>query len=777
MLHRPWLLSLSVLLSASTSLYASERIAGIAIASDDHVYVWHKDGMVTSGTSGSFEKYTHARPYSLPPGKAAADIVAISIAGSDDHVYAWYDDGTVSSGTSTDLDKYRGLYNYTVPAGKTIASIVGIGIAKDNRVYAWYDDITVSIGTTDDLDKHRAAEYYSLPIGKIAANIVEIDIGKSNDHVYAWYTDGTASSGTSSHLDSRRPSFGYVPAHVLYRWWGPEPVSLSPRPRAAALPTELSTQLYETTAAERHPGLIDQHPRSIDAVGVPAVARPRPKPDEDPPDTGMGQSPAYSPPLFSRSGSIDPMIAVGNQYLIVSDTGSIAFFDKQRQPLQEKHGMPTSMPAAEFFAGFIAKTNADGTPNETDINRYLGLPKPCDSSDYPQTRSSNRFCIGVLYDTRVLFDSTSKRFFIISQARHQLWDGYYAAVLSDVEDTSKCDQEVLARKNVCNFLTSQYDDLVRRYVAFAVSKTEDPRDGFHQYIITESNNRDWPWMAVNGNALVTSHQGEHAAGPVATVFSVSAVKAGDQHPPYFRYYSKDVKDILAVLPPTHHENATGLIFLLGKNKGKRLDIFAFPQTNDPWTAPPLLNTFVNFSTEKPTVLGAVYRRNQMYFADPYLVEEEGKAQRYSVHVVRVPVERLGGALIAASTDPAKGFLERLFGRNASSDSAEDRISYERPSIAVNKNGDMLIGYGRYPFVSENTLYPEARYTLWYASEVKQRRSYLLQVGQGATTRTINLQLDYTTAVVDPADDTSFWVALPYVDSNGKYRTVFGKIVP
>ena len=67
--YRPWLLFLSLLLSASNLVYASDRIAGIAIASDDHVYVWHKDGMVTSGTSGHFEKYTHARPYSLPPGK------------------------------------------------------------------------------------------------------------------------------------------------------------------------------------------------------------------------------------------------------------------------------------------------------------------------------------------------------------------------------------------------------------------------------------------------------------------------------------------------------------------------------------------------------------------------------------------------------------------------------------------------------------------------------------------------------------------------------------
>lgn len=367
-----WLLLLPLLLLSSNLVYANERIAGIAIASNDHVYIWHKDGMVTSGTSGHFERYKHASPYRLPPRKTVNNIVAISIAGSDDHVYAWYNDGTVSSGTTTDLDKYRALYKYTLPPGKTIKSIVGIGMAKDNRVYAWYDDITFSIGTTDDLDKHRAPEFYSLPIGKIAANIVEIDIAKSNDHVYAWYNDGTASSGSSKHLDSERPAFGYVPAQVLYRWWGPEPTRR--RQRANSIPVERSIEDDEGPISERYPGLIDE-------LRLRAGRRPQPKPDDDSADTGTGQSPAYAARFLSNFGSADPMIAVGNQYLIVSDTGSLAFFDKQGKPLPEKNGMPTSMGMGEFFAGFVAKTNDDGSLNESSINLYLGFPKPCDSTD------------------------------------------------------------------------------------------------------------------------------------------------------------------------------------------------------------------------------------------------------------------------------------------------------------------------------------------------------------------------------------------------------------
>ena len=43
---------------------------------------------------------------------SAQEIVGIGIAKSDDHVYVWYRDGTVSAGTSKDLDYYRAPYTY-----------------------------------------------------------------------------------------------------------------------------------------------------------------------------------------------------------------------------------------------------------------------------------------------------------------------------------------------------------------------------------------------------------------------------------------------------------------------------------------------------------------------------------------------------------------------------------------------------------------------------------------------------------------------------------------
>jgi hypothetical protein len=210
-----------------------------------------------------------------------------------------------------------------------------------------------------------------------------------------------------------------------------------------------------------------------------------PGPGEDPSETGPVSSPAYANSVPWNSDPIDPMVAVGNQYVVVSDTSNIAFFDKQKvQQLDKKNEMPTSVSTNEFFRGFISETNADGSFNESNINHYLGFPKPCDSTDYPQTINENRFCVDEFYDTRVFFDSTSKRFFVIAYARNQLWQYSGNGACMQYKDKPKSDTSACVNTTklgqFCTLPSKDNCDLIRRYVVFAVSKTEDPRDGFYQ---------------------------------------------------------------------------------------------------------------------------------------------------------------------------------------------------------------------------------------------------------------------------------------------------------
>jgi hypothetical protein len=134
---------------------------------------------------------------------------------------------------------------------------------------------------------------------------------------------------------------------------------------------------------------------------------------------------------------------------------------------------------------------------------------------------------------------------------------------------------------------------------------------------------------------------------------------------------------------------------------------------------------------------------------------------------------ISGTAIQVSKDPAKGYLESHFGKRSIADPPNVKYSYEFPTISVNRDGHMLIGYTRRPYQSPTPLQPEARYSVWYPGEGKIRSSWLLQAGEGADP---GGNPDYVTAVVDP-DEKTFWVGLAYVDSQMLFRMVVGKIVP
>ena len=86
-------------------------------------------------------------------------------------------------------------------------------------------------------------------------------------------------------------------------------------------------------------------------------------------------------------------------------------------------------------------------------------------------------CFDEFFDTRVYFDRTSRRFFILSVAR--------------------ATKEVNGKP-----VSTAQNPLVRRYWAFAVSKSEDPSAGFYQWMMTEAHWTDFPRVTVNDGVMV-----------------------------------------------------------------------------------------------------------------------------------------------------------------------------------------------------------------------------------------------------------------------------------
>ena len=192
--------------------------------------------------------------------------------------------------------------------------------------------------------------------------------------------------------------------------------------------------------------------------------------------------------------------------------------------------------ATAFFHHFLDESNPDGSENVNNINRY-------------SPRQINEF-----YDTRVDYDPVSKRFAILSAARE-----------GGSPDT--------------------------RFYAFAVSKTEDPRDGFHQYMTTETNYRDFPRLTMNGDLLLVAHNAANSKAdtdgdrPVLSAYHLPSLRQGSDDPPNWQYYSSDLNDAPRVFLVSHRGNTSGLSFVTDIRGDVTLRVAAFVPASEPHLAP------------------------------------------------------------------------------------------------------------------------------------------------------------------------------------------------
>lgn len=120
--------------------------------------------------------------------------------------------------------------------------------------------------------------------------------------------------------------------------------------------------------------------------------------------------------------------------------------------------------------------------------------------------------------------------------------------------------------------------------------------------------------------------------------------------------------------------------------------------------------------------------------------------------------------------------ERVFGlNNVLEDEPETRFSYGWPAAELNSFGDLVVVYSR----TGPTIYPEIRYSVWFAEEPDIRPSRLLKAGEapyftgspGSETETIPWA-DVSGVSVDP-DGDGVWIALCYADGR---TDASGKVV-
>lgn len=450
----------------------------------------------------------------------------------------------------------------------------------------------------------------------------------------------------------------------------------------------------------------------------------------------------------------DPQVAAGDRFLIVYTAHRYQILDKAT-------GLPVAAESdfSTLFRAFWAPT----ARADENINHRLDFaatdPLRCD----PAAPRASNACVQEFYDTRILWDPWRKRFWIESAARNHLWF---------CKPGDACDQPKQTRTQA------------RRYIAVAVSRTDDPRQGFHRYILV-NRYQDWPKMAIHDRYLILGHR----AANTIWVFDADKLAAGnpDRGPVRLaKLGERDFPGVRFIAPVTHHGPTNGLTYLLGSDGGESVRVFALVNGDpDRATRPTVIaSPPIDLDTDLGTLEGnAIYRGGALSFTwDQWAPGHEHEYRQ--IRVVRLPVAPNGRRPTAlfASADPRRGYVSTIIGGREPDDAPGDVMDYEKPALDVSDTGAAVIVYSRKSFRAHVEVPPEVRYSILYPGEQRARPGLLVRRGSTSAVPDIDdngkAGIDLAFAQVDPSDDHTVWIAHAYADARVRwYRQIVAAVRP
>lgn len=551
---------------------------------------------------------------------------------------------------------------------------------------------------------------------------------------------------------------------------------------------------------------------------LPPPQRPAPPPHGGYGEPGTTQTGGGKPdPLTPRSHVFDPgdtniflgndpQLAVGERFVIGIEAHHIAFFDKKTgKPLDPNS---PNLGAGSFFALFLSPT-VNGKFNPNDVNRHIANRNVSGELHCDPDNPTSMGCVTEAYDTRVLYDRERQRFWILSGLRNEVQVG--------------CDQA----KTHTVICVPEDTPLRQRFVAVAVSRTGDPRDGFCEFLTVRRRPGDWPLFAVHGPFLVIGSNGSTDvtlldAGKLAMLDTNSECGKGDDDVGLGTYTGSDFGNPDNTYPVVQHDkrdetdaNAKPSIpvwhghgktssdvptFLIAAS-GSHLTVFAFEPSHIDKSqtrsiaGPPLNSASIDLDTNMPFVPSdPVYRNGRVYIAGNECPEGTGgNGCIHRVRVIVVPVfrnEAPGGSTIVASNNPSLGFEDFTIGGRPPREFRDKMAgeSFEIPAIDVNKDGDFAVVYdravpGANPPGVPSPFQPGVTYSVFYRAE-HQRRDGVLQAGIcnshppscPSIASPVRAGLDLGGIAVDPSDDSTVWMSHGFEDGHiGQYRMVIGNV--
>ncbi|MCW5850684.1 MAG: hypothetical protein KIT87_11475 [Anaerolineae bacterium] len=200
----------------------------------------------------------------------------------------------------------------------------------------------------------------------------------------------------------------------------------------------------------------------------------------------------------------------------------------------------------------------------------------------------------------------------------------------------------------------------------------------------------------------------------------------------------------------------------------------------PWNSIPVdfapqANSFVSIDAGDERLHNVVYRHGSLWTSHTIGLPADVFPERTAIQWWQVDGSPTGTAILQRGRldDPTATFTN-------------GGLFYGFPSLAVNRFGDVLLGYSRFSAFS----YASAGYALrsWSDPPNTLRDGVLLKAGQGVYWRTNggteNRWGDYSHTVVDPLDDLSLWTIQEYAlppsgtgQNSGRWATWWGQVSP
>lgn len=547
--------------------------------------------------------------------------VGVAISGASGKVYAFKPDNVASAGHNYHLADVLPPYRYASPYGWSQTK----GIAADSGGYlkTYFVDnngyVRVGTGSNTDLTRYSSyLPYVTLPPGRHASQLLDVAIRKSDNRVFAFWKDGKYSYGTVTNLGSNLYNFypdkpasqivglDFDRNGVLVTWYRDGTYGRGPYPQPGLW---LSDEFYVDQDILK--GLYDPNPNdTLTTPPMPPVVQQTTVPDTN-----------------------DASVAAGHRYIGVALNAGVRFYDRDGSPLSGGSIDPGGvLDIKEMFDPFV-RNNASTPRSWLDVNNYLGMRNGLnDDCEWTPTSTDPNFvpngfgiCVGNQtygrgmggpYDTRVLYDRVGRRHVIVAQLRNQLWTRHFSKYPDQKYSPETPDAippwTSYYRGTPSILLRNNIGKETRRVLAFAISRTEDPREGWDTYVYAHNIVKDWPHAAINGDWLVLSHRDPstqgHEKGTIATLVSLADLRAGRAQPAYVRYDQKDLPVYTngqkpRYVEPAQHLDTTWDRTVLVSGDIDRYAIYTIPHPTQPYgRRPAVLQEFP--SMLRPIALGA-----------------------------------------------------------------------------------------------------------------------------------------------------------------------------